>query len=139
MPQEHERGLGVWQAEWETLPQAFQLSAAALEFATEIAEGMVVDAERMRTNFDALLGTSMAEVVSAALAPKIGRSAAHKLLRDAANCATRENRHLGSVLKNMPEVSEHLRADEIERLMAPEAYLGSAELFIDRVLGEADA
>ena len=29
MPQEHERGLGGWQAEWETLPELVHLAAGA--------------------------------------------------------------------------------------------------------------
>ncbi len=56
MPQEHDRGLGLWQAEWDTVPEAFRLTAAALGYAIEIAEGLVIDVGRMRTNFDALLG-----------------------------------------------------------------------------------
>ena len=28
MQQEHERGLGLWQAEWETLPEIFRITAA---------------------------------------------------------------------------------------------------------------
>src|SRR5215472_13473300 len=69
MPQEHERGLGLWQSEWETVPEAFRLTAAALGNAIGIVEGLEVDADRMRVNFNALLGVSMAEAVSVALAP----------------------------------------------------------------------
>jgi 3-carboxy-cis,cis-muconate cycloisomerase len=139
MPQEHERGLGLWQAEWETVPEAFRLTAAALEYAIEIAAGLVVDEERMRANFDALLGIPMAEAVSAALAPKIGRSAAHQILREASKRAKQEGRHLADVLKGMPEVNTELRAEEIDGLMDPRAYLGSAQRFITRVLGEPNA
>ena len=139
MVQEHERGLGLWQAEWGTVPEAFRLAAAALSYSIEIAEGLEVDAARMRANFDALLGVTLSEAVSAALAPKVGRSAAHGLLRDAANCAVMEKRQLVDVLKQMPEVREHLREQEIEALMNPRAYLGSARRFIARVLGEPHA
>lgn len=138
MPQEHERGLGLWQAEWNTLPEAFRLTAAALRYAIEIAEGLVIDVDRMRTNFDALLGMSMAEAVSTALAPKIGRSAAHDLLRKAAKRAKEETRHLGAVLRDMPEITVEMSADDVDRLLDPRAYLGSAERFIARVLGESD-
>lgn len=139
MPQEHERGLGFWQAEWETVPEVFRLTAAALAYAIEIAEGLVVDAERMRANFDALLGASMAEAVSAALARRIGRMVAHELLHGATKRAKDGKQHLGSVLKSTPEVTAQLSADEIDRLMDPHAYLGSAQRFIRRILGEPDA
>jgi 3-carboxy-cis,cis-muconate cycloisomerase len=139
MPQEHERGLGLWQAEWETVPEAFRLTAAALAYSIDVAEGLQVDAVRMRANFDALLGVSLAEAVSAALVAKIGKSAAHELLREATRRAQTEKRHLGEVLKESPEVTAHLSEEEIDRLMDPRAYLGSAPRFIARVLGDSDA
>lgn len=139
MPQEHERGLGLWQAEWETVPQAFQLAAAALSYAVELAEGLQVNQQRMHANFDKLLGTTMSEAVNAALAMKIGRASAHALLRAASDRASRENRHLAEVLKASPEILAHLSHQEIERLMDPRAYLGSARAFIAAVLGGPDA
>jgi 3-carboxy-cis,cis-muconate cycloisomerase len=92
----------------------------------------------MQANFYALHGVSMAEAVSAALSPKIGRSAANQLLRMAARRSIGEKRHLASVLKTMPEVIGQLGPEEIDRLMQPSAYLGSAQRFIARVLGETD-
>ncbi len=139
LPQEHERGLGLWQAEWDTVPEAFRLTASALEYAIEIADGMLVNKPRMQENFDALLGTTMAEAVSAALARKIGRLQAHDLLRQATERANQDKQHLKAVLKRMPEVHAELGEEEIDQLMEPRTYLGSAQQFIDRVLGETDA
>jgi adenylosuccinate lyase len=39
----------------------------------------------------------------------------------------------------MPEVSKHLSDSEVDRLLDPKNYLGSAQEFIERVLGGADA
>lgn len=139
MPQEHERGLGLWQAEWEAVPEAFRISSAALEYSSEIAETLEVDAARMRTNFDALLGTTMSESVAAALAPRIGRSRGHELLTDATRRALQEKKHLGEILKQVPEIVQHLPPDEIDRLLHPHAYLGSTQQFIAQVLGEPHA
>jgi len=139
LPQEHERGLGLWQAEWDTVPEAFRLTAAALNYAVVIAEELEVDAKRMTANFDALLGMSMAEAVSATLASEIGKSVAHELLRRATTRARYEKRHLREVLNEMPEVTAHLTEGDINRLLEPQAYLGSAHRIVARVLGEADA
>ncbi len=138
MTQEHERGLGLWQAEWETVPNAFRLTAASLAYSSEIAQGLQVDAARMKSNMDGLLGLPLSEAVSAALAPKVGRSAAHDLLRKATQRAAQEKRNLADVLKQLPEVTAHLSEEEIDRLLDPRAYLGSAQRFIARVLGEED-
>ena len=139
MPQEHERGLGLWQAEWETIPESFRLTASALAYSIEIAKGLQVFPDRMQANLDAQLGLTMSEAVSAALAPKIGRATAHDLLRTATSRAAEERRHLGQILKQTPEVTAHLSNAEIDRLLEPRNYLGSAARFIARVLGEPDA
>lgn len=139
MAQEHERGLGTWQAEWETVPEAFRLAAAALASSIEVAEELEIDAERMQSNFDALHGLTLSEAVSAALAPKIGRSAAHDLMRAATARALKDKRSLVEVLKQSSEVTTQLSELEIDQLLDPLGYLGSAERFIARVLREADA
>jgi 3-carboxy-cis,cis-muconate cycloisomerase len=139
MPQEHERGLGLWQAEWDTVPEVFRLAAASVAYAIEIAEGLKVDEGRMQANMDATLGLPLAEAVSMALAPSIGRIAAHDLLRRATNHAAKENRRLSDVLKQMPEVKAHLSDAEVDALLDARNYLGSAQRFITRVIGDEDA
>jgi 3-carboxy-cis,cis-muconate cycloisomerase len=139
MSQEHERGLGLWQAEWETVPEAFRLTAAALDYSIEIAQGLQVDAARMMSNLDSLFGLPLSEAVNAALAPKVGRATAHDLLRTATERAAAEKRNLADILKQLPQVTAHLTEVEIDRLLDPRSYLGSAQRFISRVLGEADA
>jgi len=136
MPQEHERGLGLWQAEWETLPQVFRLTAAALARSIEIVEGLLVDKTRMDSNLDAMLGLPQAEAVSAALAQKVGRSAAHDILRKASFQSQETREHLSAILKTFPEVTAHLTHADIDRLLQSHGYLGSAQHFIQRVLGD---
>src|SRR5881394_3572701 len=83
MPQEHERGLGGWQAEWEVLPEIMVLAAGALAQMRQIIAGLRVDTERMRANLEVTRGLIYAESVSGALAKKIGRAAAHALVERA--------------------------------------------------------
>lgn len=138
MPQEHERGLGLWQAEWEALPEIFRLAAVALARSIEIAEGLQVDANRMALNLDAMLGLPQSEAVSAALTQKVGRSAAHEIVRLATHKSRETGQHLSDILKTTPEVTAHLTPVEIDRLLQPRGYLGSAQLLIQRVLGDPD-
>jgi 3-carboxy-cis,cis-muconate cycloisomerase len=139
MLQEHERGLGLWQAEWETIPEIFCLTGAALRRSVEIAEGLEVNADRMRKNFDAMQGLTLSEAVSTALVRKVGRATAHELLRKATSESMKTKQPLESVLKRMPEVTSQVSPDEIERLLQPEEYLGSAQRFIARVLRGSNA
>jgi len=139
MQQEHERGLGLWQAEWDVIPEAFCLTSASISYATEVIEGLKVDSDRMRANLDATHGLPLAEAVSSALASKIGRTEAHDVLRKAVELAVMEKRPLSDVLKETPEVKAHLNEAEIDRLLDARNYLGSSQRFISGVLGEDDA
>ena len=89
---------GPWQAEMLALPQAFVLTHGALQHARAIAEGLVVDAARMRRNLDATGGLIVAEAVMMGLAPKLGRGEAHHLVGHASDIAQREGIGLAAAL-----------------------------------------
>ncbi|MGH7043760.1 MAG: class-II fumarase/aspartase family protein [Acetobacteraceae bacterium] len=134
MAQDHERGTGPWQAEILAIPQAFVLTHGALIHARTIAEGLTIDAARMRRNLDLTGGLIVAEAVMMGLAPTLGRGAAHHVVKHACDAALAGNIPLADALARTPEVAGKLDAAAIARLTDPSAYLGSAEAFIDRVL-----
>ena len=134
MVQEHERGLGNWHAEWETLPEICMLSGAALGQVVQMIEGLEIDTARMRHNLDASHGLILAEAVSAALAPKLGREAAHGLIEEACSRAIERNKPLRDVLAKDARVGKLLSATDLDRLLDPANYLGVAEQFVERVL-----
>lgn len=126
LPQEHERGLGGWQAEWETLPELVHLAAGAARHTAEILGGLEVDADRMRANVDITGGVSLAESVSMALAAHIGKFDAHRIIGAASRRAIEERRPLAEVLADMPEVTKHLSASELAERLSAESYLGAS-------------
>ncbi|MBA2684200.1 MAG: 3-carboxy-cis,cis-muconate cycloisomerase [Gemmatimonadaceae bacterium] len=130
MPNEHERALGGWQAEWETLPQIVHLAGGAARHTAEMLAGLEIDAERMRANIDLTQGVSLAESASMALAEHIGRFDAHRVIGDASRRAIAEHRPLADVLAEAPDVMKHLSREEIARLLTPGNYLGSSATFI---------
>ena len=132
--QEHERGLGNWPAEWETLPQIVLLTAGALDAMTNALAGIEVDAARMRANLDLTQGQLMAEAVQMALAPALGRDAAHALVAAACGRASAQRRHLRDVLGAEPAVTAVLDDAALMAVFDPAAYLGASDVFIDRVL-----
>lgn len=134
MAQEHERGLGGWHAEWETLPELVQLSAGALVQMTDTIEGLDVDTDRMRANLDVTNGLIMAEAVTMALGAKIGRLAAHQRVEAASKLAVTEKRHLRDVLAQDEVVIQHLGAETLAQLFDPLGYTGVAATLVDRVL-----
>ena len=134
MVQEDERGLGNWQAEWETLPQIFRLTGGSLHQMAAIVPDLEIDTERMRRNLDATHGLIYAEAVSMALASHIGKSGAHTLVEAASQQARLSGKHLREVIGQTSAVTQHLKAADLDRLFAPANYLGAAEEFTDRVI-----
>jgi 3-carboxy-cis,cis-muconate cycloisomerase len=136
MPQEHERSLGLWHAEWDTLPELCCLVSGALQQSLLVVPGLEVDAARMRANLELTQGLVLAEAVSIALAQKIGRDAAHHLIEQCCKQAVREGAHLRTVLGANAEVSAQLSADELDRLLDAAHYLGQARRWVERAVAE---
>src|SRR3954454_150606 len=136
--QDHERSAGPWHAEWPTLPTLLLVTSGALAAIVDIAEGLEVDIDRMRTNLDATRGLIMAEAVTMALAEKIGKSDAHNLIEVASKKAVADKKHLRDVLIADPKIIAQLSADKITELFDPMAYQGVSQELIDRLLNSLD-
>jgi 3-carboxy-cis,cis-muconate cycloisomerase len=136
--QDHERSAGPWHAEWPTLPTLLLVTSGALAATVDIAEGLEIDAARMRANLDATSGLIMAEAVTMALAEKIGKSDAHHLIESASKKAVAEKRHLREVLSEDSKVTAGLGARKIAELFEPMAYQGVSQALIDRLLASLD-
>ena len=136
--QDHERSAGPWHAEWPTLPMLLLVTSGALAATVDIAEGLEVDASRMRLNLDATHGLIMAEAVTFALAEKIGKSEAHHLVEAASKKAVAEKKHLRDVLAGDSKITAHLGADKLTQLFEPMAYQGVSQALIERLLASLD-
>ncbi|MHC2461463.1 3-carboxy-cis,cis-muconate cycloisomerase [Bradyrhizobium embrapense] len=136
--QDHERSAGPWHAEWPTLPALMLVTSGALAAIVDLAEGLEVDAARMRANLDATHGLIMAEAVTFALAEKIGKSDAHHLIEAASKQAVAEKKHLRDVLSADAKVTAHLDTERIADLFEPMAYQGASQALIDRLLASLD-
>jgi len=136
--QEHERSAGPWHAEWPTLPTLLLVTSGALAATVDLAEGLEVDAIRMRQNLDTTGGLIMAEAVATALAEKIGKSEAHHLIEAASKKAVAEKKHLRDVLAADSNVSAQLGADQLAKLFEPMAYQGTSQALIDRLLASLE-
>jgi 3-carboxy-cis,cis-muconate cycloisomerase len=135
---DHERSAGPWHAEWPTLPTLMLVTSGALAAIVDIAEGLEVDAARMRANLDTTGGLIMAEAVSMALAEKIGKTDAHHLIEAASKKAVAAKKHLRDVLTADAKVTAHLDAERLAKLFEPMAYQGASQALIDRLLAALD-
>jgi 3-carboxy-cis,cis-muconate cycloisomerase len=137
MPQEEQRGLGGWHAEWETLPDIVRLSGGALHHLAEMVPSLEVDTQRMRHNLELTNGLIFAEAVSMALGDRMGKMPAHLVVEAACKKAREQKRHLKDILREESGLRGHLTPADLESLFDARNYLGSAEEFIRRVVAEA--
>ena len=140
MPQEHERGLGGWHAEWETLPELVRVVSGSARAMAQALGGLEVDPGRMRADLDVTQGFAMAESYKIALAGSLGLQRAHTAVESAVRRATERGCSLRAALEDDPTVREHLSGDDLDRAGDPLGYLGVAAEFVRRGLaGEAEA
>jgi len=135
---DHERSAGPWHAEWPTLPTLMLVTSGALVAIVDIAEGLEIDAVRMRANLDMTGGLIMAEAVAMALAEKIGKSDAHHLVEAASKKAVAGKKHLREVLTADARVTVHLDGEKLAKLFEPMAYQGASQALIDRLLASLE-
>jgi len=88
----------------------------------------------MRNNVDITHGLIMAEAITFALAAKISRQEAQKLVEEASQRAVAEKRSLQNVLGEDPRVTAHLPGPTLGRLFEPMSHQGAAQTFIDRLV-----
>jgi 3-carboxy-cis,cis-muconate cycloisomerase len=133
--QEHERAVGGWQAEWPTFHALAMVASGALRAIVEIAEGLEIDGERMRANLTRTRGLIMAEPVCMALAGKLGKKEAYRLVEEASRKAIDGRRDLQDVLAEYDQVKLSLSVGELAKLFEPMAHQGVAQTLIDRIIG----
>ncbi len=133
MLQEHERGLGGWQAEWDTIPELVTTAGQAAVAIAGALEALVVDPSRMRANLDMTGGLILTESVAMRLAPQMGKREAHAALKRAARRAVAGESFVDA-LANDPAVSAVLNRSDLDQALSPDDYLGSTEAFVANVL-----
>ena len=136
---EHERAVGGWHAEGPVVADAIQTAGSALSAMADVVEALTVDPARMRQNIDATRGVIFAERLAMTIAPKVGRTRAAELVRNAVTAARQSGATLADAVAAMPELSSLLSAADVAGLSMPDTYLGSADRFRQRLLTSAAA
>lgn len=131
MGQQHERGLGNWQAELAEWPALFLGAHGALKALNEAFAGLMVDTSRMRRNIDAMQGLVFAEAASIYLAGVIGRPNAHALLEKLTRQTVATQAQLADVLtaavKEDAQLGERIDIPTLQSLFDPVQATGTAQ------------
>jgi 3-carboxy-cis,cis-muconate cycloisomerase len=134
MPQEHERALGGWQAEWDALPGLVDAALDASSAVSEVLSGLQVDAARMHANLDLAGGVARAEGLVVALAPHLGRSESHGVVERACRRAGATGATLAAVAADDAAIARHLDAAAIRAALDPAGWADAGAAVVARVL-----
>ena len=133
---DHERDGRAWKTEWHAIPEATMLASRAVELLGELVAHLEVDADRMRANLDASGGAVLSEAVMLALAPRIGRDAAHRLMYELAIAARAGGRTLIEAVRTDPTITSTLDARALDALLDVASHTGHCAAMVDRVLAD---
>jgi 3-carboxy-cis,cis-muconate cycloisomerase len=135
MAHEHERAAGGGQSEWATVSSAVAATGSAAEALAGVVEGLRVYAARMRRGIDDTRGAVFAERAMMRLGPELGHDTAARIVAAALDGA-QEGGSFAAALAANPEAARILGDHGRKTLESPDEYLGSAEAFRRRLLGE---
>jgi len=127
---EHERALGGWQAELVTIPELVDAAGGALDAIERIADGLVVNAERMKANLEALGGLVFSERLARLIARETDRASAQALVDDWSSVAVRDRRHL----KHVALTARPSLAGGIDTVFSLEAIVAELASLLDETL-----
>jgi 3-carboxy-cis,cis-muconate cycloisomerase len=134
MAQEHERGAGAWQAEWQAVAGALAYTGGAAAAVRDVLDGLDVRRERMRENLELTGGLLLAESVSVALGERIGRSEAHDIVEAASRRAEAAQRSFREELLDDEAIRSRLSQQDLDRALDVDGYMGEAEALVERAL-----
>ncbi|MCP2288399.1 3-oxoadipate enol-lactonase [Nocardia amikacinitolerans] len=130
-----QRGAGSWHAEWQPFTELLRSTGSAVSWLRTSLSRLRIHPERMRRNLAATGGALLAERVSTALIPQLGRLTAHEVVGE---CVARADGSLtfADALRAHPRLAGLLDRGDIEALLEPSTYLGSTQFFVGRALAE---
>ncbi len=136
---EHERDAMSWRGEWIAMPESCIYLAAQLASAKAILAGLIVKPANMLRNLNQLGGLLLSERVMFVLAKPLGKQTAHEIVYELCMRSVEENVSFRDILMADERVRSAISREELEELMDPSTYLGSAPQTVDRVIAAAEA
>ena len=130
-----ERDLTNSSAERIILVEATVLTDHILTKMIKVVKKLKLDLENVRKNLEAQKGLNLSEAVMIAMTKKgVGRQEAHEILREASMSAYTNKTSLLEELLNDERITKYFTKEELENLLKPENYLGTAKKKIEMVV-----
>ena len=134
IPLWHERDIAHSSVERIILPDASITLDYMLQTMTEVVQGLVVHADRMRENLMRTRGVAFSGQVLLRLMERgLSRTQAYELVQRAALAAWRDGRDFRDALLSDPAIRRHLSAEAIKRCLDPSRHLRHVDRIFKRV------
>ena len=131
----HERDLTNSSCERIMFPEACILSDYTLELTIKLMSNLVFYDDNIEKNLNLTHGLVMAERLMAELTRAgMGKQTAYALVRENAIKANQEHLLLGDLILEDEEASKYLSKEEVQKIMDPHTYTGSAGIIVDEIL-----
>jgi adenylosuccinate lyase len=131
----HERDLTNSSCERIIFPESCMLTDYIIKLSLKLFNNLTFKAENIERNLNLSNGLIMAESVMAELTRKgLGRQTAYALVRDCSMDAYKKDLGLKDVISRNGEIIKYLSTEEIDEIMDPHTYIGSAVQMVDDVL-----
>jgi adenylosuccinate lyase len=133
LPHGHERDGRSWKIKWHAVPELTMAAGKALNLLAQMLESLEVHGERMRRNLAASGDHIYSEGIMLALAAKVGKQTAHRLVHRVAGEAAHGGRPLRQAISDDVDISAHLSAKEIDHLFNAALHTAQCGALVDRV------
>ena len=131
---DHERDGRSWKSEWHVLPLITLVSGKTLELLKLILSNLEVRADQMQNNLEISADQVFSEGVMLALAKKLGKNQAQKIIFKEAKSARNKGVSFRESILSNPEISPHLSNESIEEIFNYKNSLGLCAEMVDKVL-----
>ncbi len=131
----HERDLTNSSCERIIFPEACVLTDYILDLTVKTLKNLVFYPENIEKNLNITSGQIMAERIVSELTKRgVGRQTAYDTIRDCSMEAYEKKKELIEIISSKKSITKYLSKEEIEELMDPHTYIGSAHKIVNNVL-----
>lgn len=135
-----ERDLTNSSCERVVFPESAVLTDHLVRLTTTIIQNLRIYPENIRKNMELLDGLNMGEAIMMELSKKgVGRQEAHEIVRQCAMNARESRIHMREALLANETVARHMTESEIEGIMEPDNYIGTAVEQVESVVSKLRA
>ena len=131
----HERDLTNSSCERIMFPEACILTDYILNLTIKLMNNLIFYDENIERNLNFTNGLIMAERLMAELTRAgMGKQTAYGVARKNAIKANKEKLLLADLILENPDASQFLTKEDVERIMDPHTYIGSAPIIVDEII-----